>query len=139
MISVFNVGEYRRDAVKFYADKDFFDPDNTKAVAVRKYVWEDFALSKKQNKTLGFCSLCAQNALEDMCNYLADEGEVAIFDATNTTRERRQVIYNYCAYKYCFRVFFVESICDSLDIIDANIRVSLSVVIIHLQTIVDLY
>jgi len=37
-------------------------------------------------------SLCAQNALEDMCNYLADEGEVAIFDATNTTRERRQVI-----------------------------------------------
>ena len=34
--SVFNVGEYRRDVVKFYADKDFFDPDNAGAVAVRK-------------------------------------------------------------------------------------------------------
>jgi hypothetical protein len=35
---VFNVGEYRRDAVKYYADKDFFDPDNVGAVAVRKYM-----------------------------------------------------------------------------------------------------
>jgi broad specificity phosphatase PhoE len=99
---VFNVGEYRRDAVKFYADKDFFDPDNAGAVAVR--------------------NLCAQHALEDMCNYLSDEGEVAIFDATNTTRERRQLIYDYCTQTFCFRVFFVESICDSLEIIDANIR-----------------
>jgi hypothetical protein len=39
IVLVFNVGEYRRDAVKFYADKDFFDPDNTEAVAVRKYVY----------------------------------------------------------------------------------------------------
>ncbi len=36
---MFNVGEYRRDAVKFYADKDFFDPDNAEAVAVRKYIY----------------------------------------------------------------------------------------------------
>jgi hypothetical protein len=36
--SVFNVGEYRRDAVKVYAGKEFFDPDNTEAVAVRKCV-----------------------------------------------------------------------------------------------------
>lgn len=99
---VFNVGEYRRDAVRCFADKDFFDPDNAGAVAVR--------------------NLCAQHALEDMCNYLSDEGEVAIFDATNTTRERRQVIYDYCTQTYCFRVFFVESICDSEEIIDANIR-----------------
>ncbi len=58
-----------------------------------------------------------------MCNFLADEGEVAIFDATNTTRERRQLIYDYCTQTYCFRVFFVESICDSLEIIEANILV----------------
>jgi hypothetical protein len=58
-----------------------------------------------------------------MCNFLADEGEVAIFDATNTTRERRQLIYDYCTQTFCFRVFFVESICDSSEIIDANIRV----------------
>jgi hypothetical protein len=44
---VFNVGEYRRDAVKFYADKDFFDPDNAEAVAVRKYIF-----SKQKSKNL---------------------------------------------------------------------------------------
>lgn len=70
-------------------------------------------------------SLCAQHALEDMCNYLSDEGEVAIFDATNTTHQRRQLIYDYCAQTFCFRVFFVESICDSSEIINANIRVGL--------------
>ncbi|CAF3578856.1 unnamed protein product [Rotaria sp. Silwood1] len=57
-----------------------------------------------------------------MCNFLQNEGEVAIFDATNTTRERRRIIYNYCTETYGFRVFFVESICDSLEVIQANIR-----------------
>ncbi|CAF1402551.1 unnamed protein product [Rotaria sp. Silwood1] len=99
---VFNVGDYRRDAVKFYAGKEFFDPDNAEAVAIRNQ--------------------CAQNALEDMCNFLQNEGEVAIFDATNTTRERRRTIYNCCTETYCFRVFFVESICDSQEVIEANIR-----------------
>ena len=68
-------------------------------------------------------SLCAQNALEDMCNHLQNQGEVAIFDATNTTRERRRIIYNYCTEVCCFRVFFVESICDSPEVIQANVRV----------------
>ncbi|CAF2735231.1 unnamed protein product [Rotaria sp. Silwood2] len=99
---VFNVGDYRRDAVKVYSGKDFFDPGNTEAVAIRNQ--------------------CAQNALEDMCDFLQNQGEVAIFDATNTTRERRRTIYNHCTETCCFRVFFVESICDSLEVIQANIR-----------------
>lgn len=33
---VFNVGEYRREAVKSYHGKDFFDPDNKYAVEIRK-------------------------------------------------------------------------------------------------------
>ncbi|CAF3844450.1 unnamed protein product, partial [Rotaria sp. Silwood1] len=70
---VFNVGDYRRDAVKVYAGKEFFDPDNVEAVAIRQQ--------------------CAQNALEDMCSFLQSQGEVAIFDATNTTRERRRTIH----------------------------------------------
>ncbi|CAM4897563.1 unnamed protein product [Rotaria socialis] len=99
---LFNVGDYRRDAVKGYTDKDFFDPDNTEAVAIR--------------------NLCAQHVLEDMCNYLQNEGEVAIFDATNTTRERRRTVYNHCVAKHCFRMLFVESICDSEAVIETNIR-----------------
>ncbi|CAF4709029.1 unnamed protein product, partial [Rotaria sp. Silwood1] len=99
---VFNVGDYRRDAVKVYAGKEFFDPDNVEAVAIRQQ--------------------CAQNALEDMCSFLQSQGEVAIFDATNTTRERRRTIHKYCTEICCFRVFFVESICDSPEVIQANIR-----------------
>ncbi|CAF4209066.1 unnamed protein product [Rotaria sp. Silwood2] len=99
---VFNVGDYRRDAVKVYAGKEFFDPNNSEAVAIRNQ--------------------CAENALEDMCDFLQSQGEVAIFDATNTTRERRRTIYNYCTEVCCFRVFFVESICDSPEVIQANIR-----------------
>lgn len=33
---VFNVGEYRRDAFKQYASKEFFDPNNEEAVKIRK-------------------------------------------------------------------------------------------------------
>ncbi|CAF3840962.1 unnamed protein product [Rotaria sordida] len=98
---VFNVGEYRR-AVKIHADKNFFDPDNAEAVAV--------------------LNQCAQKALEDACTFLSEGGEVAIFDATNITYERRQAIYAYCTQTYCFRVFFVESICDSSEIIESNIK-----------------
>lgn len=58
-----------------------------------------------------------------MCNYLQNGGEVAIFDATNTTRERRRTVSNYCTETCGFRVFFVESICDSQEVIQSNIRV----------------
>uniref|UniRef100_A0A914RID0 6-phosphofructo-2-kinase domain-containing protein n=1 Tax=Parascaris equorum TaxID=6256 RepID=A0A914RID0_PAREQ len=54
-----------------------------------------------------------------------------IFDATNTTRERRRWLVDFCnrgngGVDGCgppFRVFFVESVCDDLDIVNANITV----------------
>jgi 6-phosphofructo-2-kinase / fructose-2,6-biphosphatase 2 len=118
-VSVFNVGEYRR-AVKCHADKDFFDPNNAESLAVLKWVT---LCSFSRFYSFRFLSDCAQKALEDACEYLADGGEVVIFDATNITRERRQLIYDYCTQTHCFRVFFVESICDSQEIIEANIKV----------------
>lgn len=72
-----------------------------------------------------FCvyySQCAQRALEDMCTWLNNDGEVAIFDATNTSRERRQIIHDYCTKTYCFRLFWVESLCDDPKVIEANVR-----------------
>lgn len=33
---VFNVGEYRREAVKHYSSYDFFRPDNEEAMKVRR-------------------------------------------------------------------------------------------------------
>lgn len=57
-----------------------------------------------------------------MCSWLTNEGEVAIFDATNTSRERRELIHEFCTKNYCFRLFFVESICDDPNVIGSNVR-----------------
>uniref|UniRef100_A0AAX7SH53 6-phosphofructo-2-kinase domain-containing protein n=1 Tax=Astatotilapia calliptera TaxID=8154 RepID=A0AAX7SH53_ASTCA len=71
---MFNVGQYRREAVKIYKNFEFFKPDNEE-----------------------------------------------VFDATNTTRERRAIIVSF-AMEMGYKVFFVESICDDPEIIAENIR-----------------
>ncbi|XP_012616151.1 6-phosphofructo-2-kinase/fructose-2,6-bisphosphatase 2 isoform X2 [Microcebus murinus] len=73
---VFNLGVYRREAVKSYKSYDFFRHDNEEAMRIRKQ--------------------CALVALEDVKAYLTEEsGQIAVFDATNTTRERRDMILNF--------------------------------------------
>lgn len=58
-----------------------------------------------------------------MCSWLNDDcGEVAVYDATNSTFERRQLIHETVVEKWGYKLFFVESICNAPDIIEANIR-----------------
>nr|XP_034370202.1 6-phosphofructo-2-kinase/fructose-2,6-bisphosphatase 1-like isoform X1 [Arvicanthis niloticus] len=65
---------------------------------------------------------CALAALKDVHKYLShEEGHVAVFDATNTTRERRSLILQF-AKEHGYKVFFIESICNDPDIIAENIR-----------------
>ncbi|KAB5546686.1 hypothetical protein PHYPO_G00074870 [Pangasianodon hypophthalmus] len=98
---VFNLGEYRREAVRSYKSYDFFRHDNTEAMRIRKQ--------------------CALEALQDVKSYLNEEGgQIAVFDATNTTRERRDLILDF-AQENAYKVFFVESICDDPDVIAENI------------------
>uniref|UniRef100_A0A8C2BIR2 6-phosphofructo-2-kinase/fructose-2,6-biphosphatase 3 n=1 Tax=Cyprinus carpio TaxID=7962 RepID=A0A8C2BIR2_CYPCA len=98
---VFNVGEYRREAVKHYSSYDFFKSDNEDAVKIRQQ--------------------CALAALRDVKNYLTEEeGQVAVFDATNTTRERRDMILEFGA-ENGFKIFFIESVCDDPNVIACNI------------------
>lgn len=99
---VFNVGEYRRQATAAYKNHDFFRVDNLEAQAIR-------------NK-------CAQDALEDMNKWLDEEGQVAVYDATNTTKSRRKFIYDIVVGKCGYKLFFVESICDDPSIIEANVK-----------------
>ncbi|XP_078677809.1 6-phosphofructo-2-kinase/fructose-2,6-bisphosphatase 3-like isoform X49 [Branchiostoma floridae x Branchiostoma belcheri] len=99
---VFNVGEYRRSAVKEYKKFDFFDPQNKEAMKIRKQ--------------------CALDALADMSLWLEGEGEVAVFDATNTTRERRQLVMDYCQKEKNFKVFFIESMCDDPEVVAENVK-----------------
>ena len=63
----------------------------------------------------------ADAALKDTLEYLDREGDVAIFDATNTTRERRQIIFDTVVVKNQFKCLFLESICDNPQLIETNI------------------
>ncbi|XP_038668005.1 6-phosphofructo-2-kinase/fructose-2,6-bisphosphatase 4-like isoform X4 [Scyliorhinus canicula] len=59
--------------------------------------------------------------MNDVKKYLDKEGgQVAVFDATNTTRERRETILNF-AEQNGYKVFFVESVCEDPDVIETNI------------------
>lgn len=78
--------------------------------------------------SLSSCSKCALAALKDMCTWLEDgNGELAVYDATNTTRERRELIHEFVVEKYGYKLFFVESYCSDPGIIEANIKVSVAV------------
>lgn len=47
-----------------------------------------------------------------------------MFDATNSTAERRKMIHDIVVNKWGYKLFFVESICDDPQIIEQNIMVS---------------
>ncbi|KAI9522940.1 6-phosphofructo-2-kinase/fructose-2,6-bisphosphatase 4 [Dissostichus eleginoides] len=97
----FNVGQYRRECLKIYKSFEFFRPDNEEGLKIRRQ--------------------CALAALNDVRQYLSVEGgQVAVFDATNTTRERRGTIVKF-AEQNGFKVFFVESVCEDPDVIAQNI------------------
>jgi broad specificity phosphatase PhoE/predicted kinase len=98
---VFNVGQYRRERVGAQVPHSFFDPDNPRGEEARRAV--------------------AMAALEDMRAWLTDDGQVAIYDATNTTRARRTTV-RACCEEAGFQVLFIEMRCDDADVIEANIR-----------------
>lgn len=98
---VFNVGGYRRRVLGSHHTHEFFDPGNVEATRSR----EELAL----------------NALDDMLDWLKDGGEVAIYDATNSTRARRQLVKSRCAERGVPLVF-IESVCNDLAVIEANVR-----------------
>jgi broad specificity phosphatase PhoE len=98
---VFNVGSYRRTHVGSRQPNAFFDPDNE---AGRKQLHD-----------------MAMMALDDLLDWFDEGGEVAIYDATNSTRARRRTVDARCRERG-IPVVFLESICDDPALIDANVR-----------------
>ncbi|CAH0476592.1 unnamed protein product [Peronospora belbahrii] len=110
---VFNVGQLRR-ATSSGAKQDhsFFDPTNTQA--------------KEERERLAF------ESLKQVQRWLIGEdgergGDVAVFDATNTTKMRRKMLRDMFhafadQHKTSVHVVFVESICTSDAVINANIK-----------------
>lgn len=102
---VFNLGYYRRKMAEFQLQRhEFFLPDNEECLKMRESI--------------------SQEALEDVLKYFRSEGSTeevcAIYDATNTTRERRQKIHDFCRL-HQIRVLYIESFCDNQDIIEKNV------------------
>jgi hypothetical protein len=105
---VFNVGAYRRK-VGGSEDAEFFDAGNKAAVARREEL--------------------AWTVLTEVLEWLrGGEGDVGIFDATNTTDQRRRLILDRCKSgsdeSSCptISVLFVESICDDPVVLENNLQ-----------------
>lgn len=98
---VFNVGNYRRKQAGAHVSHQFFDPTNPQGMMARRHA--------------------AESALRDMIVWFRQGGEVGIYDATNSLRERREWVQRALEAEG-IAVAFIESICDDSDIIDANIQ-----------------
>eukprot|EP00162_Nutomonas_longa_P013381 comp21546_c0_seq1/m.47186 comp21546_c0_seq1/g.47186 ORF comp21546_c0_seq1/g.47186 comp21546_c0_seq1/m.47186 type:complete len:462 (+) comp21546_c0_seq1:15-1400(+) len=106
---VHNVGDKRRAALGPNHDYHFFLSENEEAVRLR----EEFA----------------KQALYDLRDFLQHGGgDVAIFDATNTTRARRDLVNNFVEEELRRKlglkvnVIFIESICTDETVIQANLE-----------------
>lgn len=98
--AVFNVGQYRRNDTP-RPPASFFDTANTKGERLRR--------------------VAAEAALSDMIKWFREEeGTVAILDATNSTKERRQWIQDRCDAESILTLY-VESKCDDEELIMSNI------------------
>ncbi|KAH3676381.1 hypothetical protein WICMUC_002012 [Wickerhamomyces mucosus] len=96
----FNVGNYRREK-KSHPNAEFFDSHNEDGLKIRKEA--------------------AVEAVKDMMKFFQDElGVVAILDATNSTKERRDWILKLCR-ENSIEPMFLESWCDDDSIITKNI------------------
>ncbi|EFJ46639.1 hypothetical protein VOLCADRAFT_30993, partial [Volvox carteri f. nagariensis] len=99
----FNVGSYRRlqKGDHEVQNADFFDAHNSAGIEAR-------------NRAL-------YAALDHLKAYLYSEiGQVAIFDATNTTVERRKLLIKH--FHGRFQYLFIESICTDEKVLEQNYR-----------------
>jgi len=97
----FNVGESRRHQLGPGQTHEFFDPGNVDAAAQRHALGRD--------------------VLEQALRWLAGEGRIAIFDATNGTRLRRDEVRARCAAEDR-ELLWVEIVNDDPAVVEENVR-----------------
>ncbi|KAJ8599459.1 hypothetical protein CTAYLR_008050 [Chrysophaeum taylorii] len=113
----FNVGQYRRMSAT--------ESDGRISNAHASF----FADTDESNAA--FREALAMHALDDLLAWLDGGGEVGLFDATNSTRKRREAILGKCRAwsgarsrggRPALQVVFVESLCDDRVVLEANMR-----------------
>lgn len=88
---------------------EFFDPENTRAAQIREQV--------------------AQETLDELLDFILEQGgSVGIFDATNSTLERRKTIMKRIRERAGpeLNVLFLESLCVDQNLLESNMRLKLS-------------
>ena len=127
---VFNVGSYRRKVGLAGADSNFFSAGNSEGQKMREklalavqdsmYEWlhaRGYALHKFFLSSIHPPTSLSLSHTHTHMKYISvpiysnSTRRVAIFDATNTTKERRQVLSHKARHEGVF-LLFVESICD---------------------------
>ncbi|EMC96175.1 hypothetical protein BAUCODRAFT_70469 [Baudoinia panamericana UAMH 10762] len=118
---IFNVGERRRhekavpnvpkepEDEAMEQNSSFFDPDNTKASQIREQV--------------------ARETLDELLDYILNKGgSVGIFDATNSTLDRRKMVMDRIRERAGpdLNVLFLESRCVDENLLEANMRLKLN-------------
>lgn len=99
-VQIFNNGELRRKlAEEDTSSPEFFSPQNPEGVAFREK--------------------CAQINLDRARSFLENNGEVAIFDASNVTRKRRELIEETFPN---IPVFFIECMNADQEALEANLE-----------------
>lgn len=98
---VFNVGSYRRKMGLSGIDASYFSE------------------GKEATENREQLAMAVQEMMYEWLRVANGNGRVAIFDATNTTKNRRQALCTR-ARKEQVSLLFVESICDDADILDRN-------------------
>jgi 6-phosphofructo-2-kinase / fructose-2,6-biphosphatase 2 len=93
---VFNVGSYRRKLCGAQLPSNFFNPANL------------FAETERIK--------AAEAAMQDLIDWMKEEGQrVAIYDATNSTKSRRNWIKTIICNEG-LKIFFFESICNNQNV-----------------------
>lgn len=98
---VFNVGQKRREVLGAHHPAEFFSPTNQEGRKALRAV--------------------AAEAFSELVDWLHTDGQIAIYDATNSTRERRDLVRRRCA-EHGFESQLIELINDDPTIIERNVR-----------------
>ena len=99
----------RTESMEKIHDASFFDPNNEQAAHIRDRI--------------------AMATLDDLLDYILDQGgSVGIFDATNSTLERRKLVMERIRQRAGpeLGVLFLESLCVDEQLLESNMRLKLS-------------
>lgn len=100
---------HRTESMENIHDASFFDPNNEQAAHIR----DEIALA----------------TLDELLDYILDQGgSVGIFDATNSTLERRKLVMEKIRERAGpeLGVLFLESLCVDEQLLESNMRLKLS-------------